>query len=564
MFPTTSCPRCGHSYKNIHVEKSGGHAIMDTPSLWVQQEGDMAVILEEVRRLDGLIHQINEDKARLLRRVNSMQAATRRLPPELLSTIFLFVRPPIDFNTRSTPVHLPEDDEGRRDAYGEEDDFQIVLGAVSSHWRQIAWRTPQLWTTISVEVYETTGENNVSLLSLYFENSQSLPLTIELDFRAQLALLLEPADSLEGGPPDCVMPIESIKTLFINNAAKIQNFIVTGLPLHWISLINKAFSRCQSMTLFWPPSYYTQEEQNTQPLDLSELPSLRHLRLKNFILPSILPCQTITTLQLHGMTVRQCVESLINCTNLIKFENLGFRRRSPLDPLPSLTQSIVLENLESLTWCIHEDSWSSTFFAYIRFPKLCALKLFAKLSKTPSENLYNDIATFFSGLESLQVLELDSIFLGYRFMKTALASTPHLTELILNTCSFTMRSMAISMIGRPVDGLVEDTAEKRAVVGSDQLDGAKMLPRLRKLIILVTYGLQKSEMIVEMLEALQGARVAQEHFSLELSQLECDWRLECLGKLKQLAESGFEFEILMESRPLDYMSPLVGVSGGPG
>lgn len=561
MFPTTSCPRCGHSYKNIHVEKSGGHAIMDTPSLWVQQEGDMAVILEEVRRLEGLIHQINEDRARLLRRVNSMQAATRRLPPELLSTIFQFARPSINFDTRSTPVYLPEDDQLRRNTYREEDDFQIVLGAVSSHWRQIAWATPQLWTTISVEVYETAGENNGSLLSLYFENSQSLPLTVELDFRAQLALLL---DSLED-PPDCVMPIESIKTLFLNNAAKIQNFIVTGLPPCWISLINKAFSRCVSMTLYWPPPYGTQGEQNdTRPLDLSELPSLRHLRLKNFTLPFILPCQTITTLQLHGMTVRQCVESLINCTNLIKFENLGFGRRSPLDPLPSLTQSVVLENLESLTWCIHEDSWSSTFFSYIRFPKLCVLKLSANLSESPSESLYNDIATFFSGLESLRVLELDSIFLGYRFMKTALASTPHLTELILNTCSFTMRSMAISMIGRPVDGLVEDTAEKRAVVGSDQLDGAKMLPRLRKLIILVTYGLQKSEMIVEMLEALRGARVAQEHFSLELSQLECDWRLEYLEKLKQLAESGFEFEILMESRPLDYMSPLVGVSGGPG
>lgn len=74
----------------------GSLVIMDAPTPPVQEEDDMAGILEEVHRMDGVIHQLNEDRAGLMHKINYMQAATLRLPAEVLSTIFRFARPPID------------------------------------------------------------------------------------------------------------------------------------------------------------------------------------------------------------------------------------------------------------------------------------------------------------------------------------------------------------------------------------------------------------------------------------------------------------------------------------
>ncbi len=175
MLSDISCPRCGHFFGcSEKLENFGNHLIGGGPaglSLCGQREGDVTVIQEELRRLDGLIHQLNQNRARLLHKVNQMQAATRRLPPEVLSTIFQFARPPIDFDARRTPSEFLADPDLWRETREAEDDFQLVLSAVSCHWRQVVWATPQLWTTISVEVCQTGGKSNLSLLSLYFENS---------------------------------------------------------------------------------------------------------------------------------------------------------------------------------------------------------------------------------------------------------------------------------------------------------------------------------------------------------------------------------------------------------
>lgn len=253
MSSTTSCLRCGHPFDGSReVERLLGHTIKDVLALGIQQEGDVAAIQVEVRLLDDLIRRLNQNRARLLQKVNNLQAKTRRLPPEVLSTIFQLAHPPIDVGTRSIPAEFRKD--LRRYAFTEEEEeeegeeFQLVLGAVSHHWRQVAWATPQLWTTISIEAHETVGESNVSLLSLYFENSRNLPMTVVLDFRDQLELMMD----RKGKEPSWF--IKSLEDLFRDNAAKIRNFTMTGIPIEWTHLIRESFSRCESMTLYWSSS----------------------------------------------------------------------------------------------------------------------------------------------------------------------------------------------------------------------------------------------------------------------------------------------------------------------
>lgn len=121
--------------------------------------------------------------------------------------------------------------------------------------------------------------------------------------------------------------------------------------------------------------------------------------------------------------------------------------------------------------------------------------------------------------------------------------------------------MAISMVGRPAAGIIEDTMGHRAFVDPNQSEGPKILPCLRKLTMFFGYRPFRLEVYVEMLEALHIARVVQEPFHLELvAGLGHDtWDFEILAKLKRLAESGFKFEVTLNSQPLDFMSPLIDV-----
>jgi hypothetical protein len=85
-----------------------------------------------------------------------------KFPPEIASHIFIQYAPPsvcYDKEDRSTP---------------------LLLGAVCRKWRQLAWATPQLWSSLVVEL---TGprEHSLQLITEWLERSASLPLTIRFD-----------------------------------------------------------------------------------------------------------------------------------------------------------------------------------------------------------------------------------------------------------------------------------------------------------------------------------------------------------------------------------------------
>lgn len=102
---------------------------------------------------------------------------TRKLPTELLSAIFRFACPPINFTTRNPRLRM---DENYFDPVDEHQALTI-LAAVSSLWRQIALHTPQLWSSTAItvrkrryEVDRCSLQRKTALLKFYLEQSKSL------------------------------------------------------------------------------------------------------------------------------------------------------------------------------------------------------------------------------------------------------------------------------------------------------------------------------------------------------------------------------------------------------
>ena len=113
---------------------------------------------QEIRELEQMIEKLH-NRRRALRTVmnENHDHLIHKFPPEIASHIFIQYAPP-SVNSykggRSTP---------------------LLLGSVCRKWRQLAWATPQLWSSIVI------GPDKVplGLVAEWLERSASLPLTIK-------------------------------------------------------------------------------------------------------------------------------------------------------------------------------------------------------------------------------------------------------------------------------------------------------------------------------------------------------------------------------------------------
>lgn len=90
-----------------------------------------------------------------------------RLPAEIVSLVFLFCTPTMVDACHTVPynVMLPE---------------PLSLGAVCRRWRTIAWATPRLWSSISVNLISVDLLKAAPLAEQWLERSRNLPLTVNI------------------------------------------------------------------------------------------------------------------------------------------------------------------------------------------------------------------------------------------------------------------------------------------------------------------------------------------------------------------------------------------------
>ncbi|EKM78928.1 hypothetical protein AGABI1DRAFT_92455 [Agaricus bisporus var. burnettii JB137-S8] len=466
---TLSCPSCGYHLAN-RAEVKSPQSLTSFKSPVLVHEKEIPALQAEVHHLDSLILHLNDKRAAILRKLNETQTTTRRLPTEILSTIFRFVRPPTSFDTLYLEFYVGAN------AINVEESFHHNLAAVCHLWNQVVQSTPQLWTTITLRADRRSSITKItSLLDLYFKRSRNLPLSILLDFQSEAKLRSE---------MDALMPFEARQAYLSqlqplsaavfdqDRAARIRQLILIHPPVELFSYIDKGLSKCDSMTIFQS----REEIQTDHTLELLELPCLRRLDLidVNFRV-SQLP-NTTTTLHLRNMLFTFGSETLMGLRNLVIFEIINPRGRA--ESILQITESITLPNVEHFGWCSPETDMAlfSDFFHYIRFPRLRSLfwgqrKLWT--GTTSDEDHKRLSVNFFSNLpptlSSLAFSILDPSNETTTLIHHILHSIPQVSGLQFIQCPTVAIEAALEVVGRPLPSstlVYDELHEELAATGA--------------------------------------------------------------------------------------------------
>jgi F-box-like len=115
--------------------------------------------LDELAQLDTYLTAKRYDLKRKINRFHS--PIVRQLPPDVISTVFEFCLPDFsDYQPFPSKVDLC---------------FPLSLGAICSYWREIAWSTPRLWSSLVVCLKPHTA-----IVQEWLARSGQLPLSIRI------------------------------------------------------------------------------------------------------------------------------------------------------------------------------------------------------------------------------------------------------------------------------------------------------------------------------------------------------------------------------------------------
>ena len=124
---------------------------------------------DELGELDALLERLKLKRYDLTRKINQLYSPiVHHLSPDVTSTIFEFCLP--DFTDHQLSPDTKEDIS-----------IPLSLGAICSYWRDIAWSTPSLWSSLVVRVtskhdtYIVTG-----IAQEWLARSGQLPLSIRI------------------------------------------------------------------------------------------------------------------------------------------------------------------------------------------------------------------------------------------------------------------------------------------------------------------------------------------------------------------------------------------------
>ena len=140
---------------------------------------------DELAELDALSERLRLKRYNLKGKINRFQSPIiRQLPPDVTLTIFKFCLPYLTSLTGDN--HLS--------SYTEEDlSIPLSLGAICSYWRDIAWSTPSLWSSLVVRFRRKHDAHIItSIAQEWLARSGQLPLSIRifsLDYHEAISAL---------------------------------------------------------------------------------------------------------------------------------------------------------------------------------------------------------------------------------------------------------------------------------------------------------------------------------------------------------------------------------------
>ncbi|KAF9443240.1 hypothetical protein P691DRAFT_425822 [Macrolepiota fuliginosa MF-IS2] len=517
-------------------------------------EGRTVHMHHRVSVLDKEIDELHQERGHLLRRWNETHSRVgQHIPSEVLSLIFQRACPPIAFESRefdasalSEKSHISGfHDTSNFEANGPY--FPITLSAVSSHWRQVAQSTPELWTTIAIEVRERTATNHASLLSHYLENAKALPFSVELDLRReqQLKFITKP-DTIS--VEDAMQPIQAV--LFSQDYAhKISNLRLIAPPHSWVSLIPSSFGRLEDLSIGWSARICASAPVAGW-LDFTNMHHLRRVRIAGEIWP-ILPSMQITKLDLSGLPGNLTILIISQCVNLkeCRVYNPTFDRQGFAPP----AEPFVLGQLEFLGWETFSDSSRENtiiFFTYIHLPRLKRFKWDTDvILNNPDFPANQTTIDFLSRLPpSMTDIEIGAWqlrFMSREMIQAIFRALPHVQHLTYTVGWFLRQFVEV------LEAMLPPDVQPRQV---------EILPMLRTLTFKeINDGNGVPELPYYLAALVKRRRVDWDTPDLRIElDSELIWTKEdmCSGALRVLMNDGFKLEVWEKSRRVQYSWPL--------
>ena len=124
---------------------------------------------DELAEIDALLERLRLKRYDLKRKINQLHSPiVRQLPPDVTRTIFEFCLP--DFTDHQLSPYAKEDLS-----------IPLSFGAICSYWRDIAWSTPSLWSSLVVHVPSRHDPHIATdIAQEWLARSGQLPLSIRI------------------------------------------------------------------------------------------------------------------------------------------------------------------------------------------------------------------------------------------------------------------------------------------------------------------------------------------------------------------------------------------------
>ncbi|EKM76427.1 hypothetical protein AGABI1DRAFT_131255 [Agaricus bisporus var. burnettii JB137-S8] len=445
-------------------------------------EDSLELISRDIEKLENIIHRV---KSQRLRRLNATSSSVGNIPTEILLHIFQLVC------------------SATKTGQGTDSCPQIILGAVSSHWRDIVRSAPELWEMFTVKVSRRNLQNTLPLLQTYLDNNGASFDAVQLDFAPGMQNLHGENSTLS--LREILLPEEN---------RSIRAIALYSPPIGWLP----AVQRCRSIkNLFMSLSNWNLMGSETPPEFIGHLHWSR---------------SSLTVLHLKRVPINIGFDALLGCPNLIKFGCIEPSRatRDCTRPSQYHTRNKVFPHLQSLSWhSANQHLWNDNLLEHYHFPAVRHLAWALLPGKYNWSYFYRFLSSLGPNIQSLELSTSPVIMNIARWFDLRVLDFPYMEEL-------TFSDFPLSLLPT----ILQKTVNVRSLMCFKWIHRRNDIGSIRPII----------DQFHQFLQSQQegGASL----FRLEIARLNLPWTAEDRAKISRLMDVGdFKVEVVNDGVIMD-------------
>ncbi|KXN92689.1 hypothetical protein AN958_06965 [Leucoagaricus sp. SymC.cos] len=534
-------------YASSTISTTSPSTIEEIKQTILQMELDMAEALQ-------LFH---DERSSLLQKLNTMQASTKFLFPDVLSHIFLLVCD-------------RESYQGQKMAHR--------LAGVCRYWQSVALSTPLLWSSLILffgkRVVDVTRQcyARANLLRLHLDRVIDTPLSLTFLFDTS-------SPHLSRETFDLFASLLSQK----DNTHKVQTLRLVRAPFEWVASF-PALPQLGYLGIYDEETGYNNSANSTplhqvRQLPGSTLPLLKSSRLYRFEVRGLHGFQPfpeqghhltwLTHVSVSCISINVSMSLLLHCPNLISFESSDPRvsKTDILHPnlqTTSMTNDrIILRQLQHFGWA-HAEATERirNFYRRLRFPDLRTFYWWSNHPVLDNDALSQLLPNLPS--KSLYLIKIHSASQwDLNLVRSICNALPAIQILNLYGCDYTTMLHFLTILS-PLEqgalgGLGESSSRRRSSGGRSIGGHEVYLPRLKRMSMdgIESYVAGEDQLVERIVETLRSrCHDVATAFSLELSKRdshgasgpESQWSGHIQSAYQLMRDEGIDFKVWMDSK----------------